>query len=372
MSDVKVNLVKGASVSLLNSIANKSKEYRDDCLAIKEDIIEQSNQFISDAEGSLITFNANYNNKVNDFNSNAVDKTGIFDSNVVDKTNEFDSYTQDKQDEFNTLYNPILNKLDYTINTVEPKIDEILATETELNDVYNNISLINIVGSDLGNYYEFVEDYGTLTEPVVAESGTSAIRTVSENIDSIALIVANIDDVQTAGINAQTATDKALESSGYADSALDSKNSASLSESNSNAYMLTTEGYKNTTLGYMNTTEGYMNTATTKATESSTSASNALTSENNANISANNASSSELLASKYANENEDVEVESGTYSAKHYMLKAQDIVATAMIDDSTVSTIKTYSSSKVVSLLDDKLSQVNGVIDFGTITDSIN
>jgi len=74
-------------------------------------------------------------------------------------------------------------------------------------------------------------------------------------------------------------------------------------------------------------------TATTKALEASTSASNALASENK--------------AEKWAEEDEDVPVETGKFSAKHWAIKAEESVTSSLIDDTTTHLNKTYSSSKI-------------------------
>jgi hypothetical protein len=91
--------------------------------------------------------------------------------------------------------------------------------------------------------------------------------------------------------------------------------------------------------------------ATTKAGEASTSANNALTSANNADTSEANALASANLAEKWANEDEDVIVAGGEYSAKHYALKAENVV-TGIIDDITPSTTSVYSGTKTQTLHD--------------------
>jgi hypothetical protein len=61
------------------------------------------------------------------------------------------------------------------------------------------------------------------------------------------------------------------------------------------------------------------------------------------------------LAQKYANEDEDVEVENGDFSAKHWALKAYTAVATLPIGtliDTLIQTATTWSSAKIKSLLD--------------------
>lgn len=61
------------------------------------------------------------------------------------------------------------------------------------------------------------------------------------------------------------------------------------------------------------------------------------------------ASESQLLAERWASENEDVVVDNDRYSARHYALKAEyySQIVNNSIDDSTPSGIRTYSSSKI-------------------------
>jgi len=69
------------------------------------------------------------------------------------------------------------------------------------------------------------------------------------------------------------------------------------------------------------------------------------------------------LAKKYANADEGVEVESGFYSAKHYMIKTQKIMDGAVaelpegtIDDEAIGTNVTWSSQKI----DDEIKKYAG------------
>ena len=91
--------------------------------------------------------------------------------------------------------------------------------------------------------------------------------------------------------------------------------------------------------------------------EIQTAADNAKTSEDNAKTSENNAKNSELKAQKWAEEDEDVEVEDGAYSAKHWAKKAEGAVATlpeGTIDDSLIAEDKAWSSQKINSELNKK------------------
>lgn len=75
--------------------------------------------------------------------------------------------------------------------------------------------------------------------------------------------------------------------------------------------------------GYADTASVGASTATTKAGEASTSAGEALTYINQAETFKNNASSSATKASQWSDNNYNVEVEAGKYSAKHWATVAQ-------------------------------------------------
>jgi len=88
--------------------------------------------------------------------------------------------------------------------------------------------------------------------------------------------------------------------------------------------------------GYANTASAGASTATTKAGEASISASDALSYKNQAETFKNNASASATKASQWADNNYNVEVETGKYSAKHWSTVAQN--ATANKVDKVTST----------------------------------
>ena len=79
--------------------------------------------------------------------------------------------------------------------------------------------------------------------------------------------------------------------------------------------------------GYADTASAGASTATTKAGEASISASGALTSRNQAETFKNNASVSATKASQWADNNYNVEVETGRYSAKHWATEANNVIS---------------------------------------------
>jgi hypothetical protein len=88
--------------------------------------------------------------------------------------------------------------------------------------------------------------------------------------------------------------------------------------------------------GYADTASAGASTATTKAGEASTSATEALTSKNQASTFATNSSNSATKSSQWADNNYNVAVETGKYSAKHWATEAQNTVANKV--DKVIST----------------------------------
>ena len=79
--------------------------------------------------------------------------------------------------------------------------------------------------------------------------------------------------------------------------------------------------------GYADTASAGASTATTKAGGASASASEALTSRNQAETFKNNASTSATKAIQWADNNYNVEVETGRYSAKHWATEANNVIS---------------------------------------------
>lgn len=152
----------------------------------------------------------------------------------------------------------------------------------------NAAGLSEINASNSANYATISKDNALASEVSANASAQSALNSKDS---------ANLSAV-SASASESVATTKASEASTSASEASVSATSASTSATTS-------------------TTQAGI--ATTKANEASVSASNALTSETNAN-------DSEIMAHKWAQEAEDVEVAQGEYSAKHWATKAWNIV----------------------------------------------
>jgi hypothetical protein len=99
--------------------------------------------------------------------------------------------------------------------------------------------------------------------------------------------------------------------------------------------------------------------------------------KNEAQQAVTDAQNYQTLAKNYANADEDTQVESGYYSAKHYMLKTQEVMANAVaqlpegtIDDSAVGDNVAWSSSKISDELKKQASAGN--IDGGNANTAID
>lgn len=201
------------------------------------------------------------------------------------------------------------------VTTVANNITKVVSVSNDIANIdttVNNIGNIAIVASDLSNDYVYIEDNGSITSPVASTVGTSHITTVAEditNINTVALNIANINSVNSNATNINSVVTNIVP----------------------------------------NLTEILQ--ADTNASNALTSANSAASSASSASTSATNASNSSILASKWASENKNVIVADGKYSAYHWAQIASDIVGSGIIDDTTPSTLKVYSSSKVTTSL---------------------
>ena len=180
----------------------------------------------------------------------------------------------------------------------------------------------------------------------LAELGiVTNVDIVAANIVDISDIASNLDEILLTNDNAIIATTKASEASASALVA-----TTKSSEASASALVATTKASEASASA---TSAGSSaTTATTKANEASTSAINALASENK--------------AKKWADESEDVPVESGLYSAKHWAAKAAEIVGGGLIDDVSPSTSTVFSSTRSNNTYEPKNNNIQGHINNNT------
>ena len=220
---------------------------------------------------------------------------------------------------------------------------------------------------------EALSELGNVTNVDIVAANINDINIIANNIDDVLLSVesANIAiakaseasaSASSASTSASTATTKASEASVSASNA-----STSASNASTSASIATTKASEAGTSASIATTKASEATssassASTSASSASASASTATTKAGEANTSAINALASENKAKKWADENEDVEVEPGKYSAKHWANKASDIVGAGLINDASPSTSTVYSSSKTNATYEPKNSNIQAHI----------
>ena len=206
--------------------------------------------------------------------------------------------------------------------------------------------------SNLASYDSAVDSASSASASLNSANNSSASATSSHNSEVVALAQAAIATSQaaTATSQANTATTQANIAITQAGNALTSANNADASEALALSYKndasdsadASTTSATNSYNSYLdsldsaNTSITQAGISTTKAVESNTSAVNALASENKANL--------------WAEEDEDVEVETDAYSAKHWAIKAQELVSNGIIDDTEPLTTKVYSSQRTLDL----------------------
>ena len=243
--------------------------------------------------------------------------------------------------------------------TVSQNIDDVVVVANGMADVTavgsninsvvvssDNIGDIVVVATDLTmSGWSSLLDAGSIIEDVEsAPTGVSLIETVATNIDEVVLVGTSIGDVITVAgsidavetnaaniVDIQNAEENAA-------SALSSANiaSATASEASASATAASTQA----------------GIATTKANEASTSAAAAATS-------ADNALASENKAEKWAEEAEDVEVEAGKYSAKHWALKAEEFSSGTASNIAYDNVTSGLTATNVQDALDEIVDEIN-------------
>lgn len=226
---------------------------------------------------------------------------------------------------------------------------DVTAVGSNINSVVvssDNIGDIVVVATDLTmSGWSSLLDAGSIIEDVESEpTGVSLIETVANNMAEVVLVGDNIDDVVTVAgsmdaietnaaniIDIQNAEENAA-------SALSSANIASTKASEASV-----------SAGTASTQAGI---ATTKASEAGISAASSDTS-------ADNALASENKAKKWADEAEDVEVEAGKYSSKHWALKAEEFSRGTATNIEYSNVTSGLTATNVQDALDEIVDEIN-------------
>lgn len=194
--------------------------------------------------------------------------------------------------------------------------------------IYNTNDIVNV-----GYVYYYCSEAHT--------SDDTSITPDLSKWEAIFDATAVVDDATTAKDAAESAESNAASS---ASAASTSASNASTSETNAND---SATAASNSATAASNSADDANDSALAAASSESdannsanaaaTSASNALTSENNASTSASNALTSENKAQKWADEDEDVPVETGKFSARHWSLKADALITGFSLGDYTLT-----------------------------------
>ena len=105
--------------------------------------------------------------------------------------------------------NEMILNIEYNVldeNTAQNILDNINSININANNIdsintnANNIFDINVISDDLSNQFSYVEDYGSIEDPVESGIGTSKIAIVADNIDNVNLVADNISNGWTGTI----------------------------------------------------------------------------------------------------------------------------------------------------------------------------
>ena len=207
-----------------------------------------------------------------------------------------------------------------------------------------NQSEINALSSSVNS-----ENSAIASENSSIESSSSAASALSSK--NIAITKANEASVSAAESLASEVISTQKASDSLASSIVSSAKAAEALISANNAHASELSALDSKNIAITKASEALQSASNASESEdiATQKASEALTSANNADVSESNALASELLAEKWASENEDIIVAEGKYSARHYMLKAKEFAQASLnvINDEEVKTIQTYSSSKI-------------------------
>ena len=201
---------------------------------------------------------------------------------------------------------------------------QVLSINTATTNANNSASsaLVESSKANVSAQNAHISEVNVINALTSINTSKSIIDQKYTEINQIALIVN--DNLVTSNTHANLALDKSTEASTYA-------NSARISADEANASVLSISGVEASINSSKSTILGYMNTTTNKANLASTYADNALQSKDAAIISANNANTSQIMAYKWAQENENIAVSNllgiPEYSAYHWAKKAESIVS---------------------------------------------
>ena len=229
------------------------------------------------------------------------------------------------------------------VTTVADGMADITAVSDNIDSVVvssDNIGDIVVVASDLTMAgWSNLLDAGSLLEAVESEpTGVSLIETVADNIGVVTSVGNSISSVVTAATNIVSINTNAA-------NIVDIQNAAENA-----AAAIAAAGIASTKAGEASASA---NTANTQAGIATTKAGEASISATSASGSATSALASESKASKWAEEAENIPVESGKYSAKHWALKAEEFATGAAVNISYDNVSSELVATNVQNAIDE-------------------
>lgn len=206
-------------------------------------------------------------------------------------------------------------------------IDSIITVAENIDNVNltgNSIDKVDIIGRDLSlSGFAYMMDCGDIDDPVtVVPQSISNIVTVADNIEDINSVALHIDRVAAIADDLATGTIGSKIDGGLITDPVDS---SSAGESNIEKVADNIADVIVCSQNIQTIIDGY----------------------NAAQL----AIAAEINAQKWAEEDFNVEVEPGAYSAKHWATVASTIVGAGIIDDSITGVATTYSSTKIEDIL---------------------
>lgn len=251
--------------------------------------------------------------------------------------------------------------VDSNVVTVSQNIDDVVVVANDITDVSvvssniasvvtnsDSIGDITTVASDLSLAgWSNLLDAGSITDSAEsAPAGISLIETVAESIDEVVLVGSSIADVVVTATNIVAINTNA-------------SNIVDIQNAEENANIATSGA--NTATTKAGEASVSATTASTQAGIATAKASEASTSATNAGISATNALASENKAEKWAEELEDVEVEAGKFSAKHWALKAEEFSSGTAINIEYDNSVSGLGATDVQSAIDEVAIDISNV-----------
>jgi len=249
----------------------------------------------------------------------------------------------------------------------ETNITAVNANETNINAVNANKSNIDAVADNGSNIESVADNEANVTSVAGNETNINAVNDNKVNIDAVAANRGNIDNVAGNNVNIDAVAGNKVNIDAVAANETDIDTVA--------VNMTDVKSVADNVVDIVAVAANEDNiTAVAGDLVNTQTVADAITDEdsalNTALENADSAEASELKAEQWAEEAEDVQVETDQYSAKHWASKAAQVVGDGIIDDSSPSDSTTYSSTKISEANDALSNTIAGIATaYGTLID---